>query len=364
MTSLKNLFLPFLLLLSFIVLLAISIVGQLSTKKTIPLPPGLKPSPTSASPTPLLTLNDNFFVNAKLIKLAQLETTGQFVNPVIAPDNNLLYLPNISENSLFLINAKTAKFEDKINIAGPWTLAFSENNKRIYLAQKSGITILSSDKKVLGFIPTASEPTDLLLSKNDKLLIVFHSQNLSLTIVDIKTSKIIAVVPLDKSPAITSQYQDLIYFSDSKSSLISVFSLDSLKIVGQLKLPSAITGFSIDKNRGRLYGVQANGLLTITDLLSNSPNRTKVFNLKMPSEAFVNLMYLENTDYLLILGERGTVVVFNTQQNKIVKIFNNQSSILSSERFQKILATQDLTPTIFLLNDTGQKLQVYSLVSQ
>jgi len=355
MTTLKNLLLPFFLLLSFIVVFAGSIVWQFVQNPKIPIPQGLAPSST---PAPTKAAAD--FSNPAKMSLQKLSLTTNdsgFGGASISEDQKSLYLANPWENSIYLLNVQSGKVADKIAIAYP--LAPIPYNQNLLVVQKNSLTVLSPDHEIVKSVPLDFEPLASLITSDLKYLLLTDGQNNTLSIYSTKTLELISQIPLTASPLNLFENNGLVFISFSNDSRLAILSLSSLKIVSTLNLQFNPQKLVFIKNSTKFLATDASGLsLWIFDSVKDKTPKRIALN----DESF-DLCQIPQTDFYLILGRHGSVFVFDAKKEMVVKTFTIQSSLLSEDTWSKILFVSSPTPKVFLLSTDGKKLQTYSLTS-
>ena len=351
----KNLLLPFSLLLLFIVIFAGSIFFQFSKNPKIPIPQGLAPSVT---PVPTKATAD-FSDPAKmsLQKLSLTTNDSGFDGASISGDQKFLYLANPWENFIYLVDVALGKISDKIPILNP--LATIPINQSLLVIQKNGLTILSSNHEIIKSIFLGFEPTASLITSDLKYLLLTDSQNNTLNIYSAKTLELVSLVPLEAKPTDLFENNNLVFISFSNDSRLAILSLSSLKIVSTLNLQFNPHTFGFKKDSSEFLVTDANGLSLwiFNSVKDKTPKRIKL------NDAPFDLSKIPQTDFYLILGKHGSVFLFDAKEQRIIKTFTIQSSLLSKDTWGKVLFVSSPTPKVFLLSTNGKKLQAFTLSS-
>lgn len=353
MTTIKNLLLPFFLLLSFIVVFAGSILFQFSKNPKIPMPQGLTPSSTPA-PTKAAT---NFSNPAKmsLQKLSLATNDNGFEGIGISGDQQFLYLTNPLENFIYLFDVQSGKVTDKISITYP--LDPIPYNQNLLVVQKNGLTILSPFHEVTKSISLDFESFASLITSDQKYLLLTDAQNNTLSIYNAKTLESISFVTLEASPLDLFENNGLIFIPFAKDPRLAILSLSSLKIISTLNLQFNPQKLAFKKDSSEFLAIDETGL----SLWIFSSTKDKAPK-KIPlTDAPFDLSKIPQTDFYLILGQHGSVFVFDAKNEEVVKTFTIQSSLLSKDLWSKILFIPSPTPKVFLLSTDGKKLQSYLL---
>ena len=149
--------------------------------------------------------NDNmilkYSVKNNKLKLADSIILGERWPVKISPtgieldeSRNLMFVTTKEDNSLYIIQLSTKKILQKLKLdAEAYTCLLSPDKKELFISSWGGKKILVYNilkKTVTGSIATGDHPNDMCISKNGKFLFVANANDNSISIIDVKSRKV------------------------------------------------------------------------------------------------------------------------------------------------------------------------------
>lgn len=150
-----------------------------------------------------------------------------------------------------------------IAIANPFTKGYTSNGKA------GTCTVFNLNTlAVLGQITVGQNPDAIFFDDYANKVIVFNGKSMDASIIDPKTDKVIATIPLGGKPeAGVSDGKGKIYVNIEDTSEIVCFDMNTFKVLSRVKLKGGEepSGLAIDRANSRLFTVCSNKVMIVLE---------------------------------------------------------------------------------------------------
>ncbi len=291
----------------------------------------------------------------------------------INPHTNTVHILHPDSKSISLINGTTDKISGKISLYGiegyPNGIAINPKTNKIYLSQPPLIVEVDSNgKNFLPFMKYIADDNSLAINPETNTIYTRQFQHVS--VIDIKTKKIVANIDLDetkfrKKKGMPVNYgadryaylntiavnpkTNMIYVANPDSNSVFVINGTTNKITEQVNVGIGPTGLTVNHQTNKIYVTFFDSpKLGVIDGLNNNVNF--LFNNKYIGSMQVDVLSQANMIYVAN-PDSNSVFVINGTTNKITEQVNVGS-------FPQFLAANQETKKIYTTNTGSDSVSI------
>jgi YVTN family beta-propeller protein len=221
----------------------------------------------------LVLWNQNLIAqsNYKIANKIHLEGDGGWDYLRVDELNGRLY---VSHGTIVqVIDTKTGKLAGTIpDTRGVHGIAIANDLNKGYTSNGKDSAVTVFNLKTLGVIKiinkTGKNPDAILYDPFSQKIFTFNGGSSSSTVIDAKTDKIIATIPLDGKPEFSvTDNKGRVYVNIEDKNVLNVINSVSMKVEQHWSIAPGEepTGLALDKENHRLFSVCGNNLMVVTD---------------------------------------------------------------------------------------------------
>jgi YVTN family beta-propeller protein len=286
--------------------------------------------------------NDNWILkydikNEKLILVDSIKLGNKWptkISPAgicINDKKNILYVVTKDDSCLYEINLSNKKIIKKTLLpAEAYTCALSNDNTELYISIWGGEKLIvynTVQQKISHQIKTGTHPNDFAISKNGKLIYVANGEDNSVSVIDIKNSKVIetlnsALYPDAPTGSATngialSEDQKTLYIANADNNCLAVFDVSqvgSSKSKGFIPVGWYPTNVKVIGNK--IYVTNGKGFTSFPNPLGPDPYDQN-------AQMAVQKGLLKNTNEVQYIGGlmKGTLSIINVPSEKQLSLY-------------------------------------------
>jgi YVTN family beta-propeller protein len=249
----------------------------------------------------------------------------------INDQKNILYVVTKDDSSLYEINLINKKIIKKTMLpAEAYTCALSNDNTQLYISIWGGEKLIvynTVQQKISHQIKTGTHPNDFAISKNGKLIYVANGEDNSVSVIDIKNSKVIetlnsALYPDAPTGSATngialSEDQKTLYIANADNNCLAVFDVrqaGASKSKGFIPVGWYPTNVKVIGNK--IYVTNGKGFSSFPNPLGPDPYNQN-------AQMAVQKGLLKNTNEVQYIGGlmKGTLSIINVPSEKQLSLY-------------------------------------------
>ena len=191
--------------------------------------------------------------------------------------SNTLFVVTKENNSLYIVDLGTKKIKSFPLSAEAYTCQLSKNKSELYISLWGAARVLIFDiqkKKFTDSIPVGDHPNDLCLSGNGRILFVANANDNSVSVVDLKTRKVLetldaalypgSAVGSTSNAVALSQNEKTLYIANADNNCLAVFDVSKpghSKSIGFIPVGWYPTGVKVIGNK--IYVINGKGFSSL-----------------------------------------------------------------------------------------------------
>lgn len=199
--------------------------------------------------------------------------------------NQLMYVVTKENNSLYIINLITKKFEIYHLEAEAYTCLLSKDNKVLYISLWGADRVLifnTYTKKIISKLAVGDNPNEMLLTKDGDYLYVSNANDNSVSVIETKNQKIVEVLNAALYPnapngsttngLALSENENELYIANASNNCLAVFDVKNKgfsKGIGFIPVGWYPTNLKIVNHK--IYVSNAKGLTSLANPLGPNP---------------------------------------------------------------------------------------------
>ena len=245
------------------------------------------------------------------------------------------------------IDLKTGKLAGTIpDTKGIHGIAIANDLNKGYTSNGRDSTVTVFNLKTLEVImvihKTGRNPDAILYDPYSQKVFIFNGGSASSTVIDVKTDKIIATIPLDGKPEFSvTDSKGRVFVNIEDKNIINVINSVTLKVEQHWSIAPGEepTGLAIDNQNHRLFSVCGNKLMVVTDAENGKVITTLPIGDGCDGAAFDNYykrVYASN-------GE-GTMTVVQEETNNSYKVLET----ITTQRGARTITIDNSTHHLYL----------------
>lgn len=260
--------------------------------------------------------------------LATIPDTKGVHGIALATDLNKGFISNGRDTSVTIIDLKTLKTIDKVNVTGnnPDAILYDPFSRKVFTfnGRSSNSTVIDANtNKVIATIPLIGKPEFSVTDLKGSIYVNIEDKSsiCKINTTTLKVEQTWSIAPGEEPSGLAIDLKNHLLFSVCSNKLMMVINTDNGKVISSLKIGENVDGVSFDPVLNRIYSSNGDGTLTVVQeenentfsVLENFPTqkgaRTITINTKN------HQVYLPTAEY----GETPTATAENPRPRATLK---------------------------------------------
>lgn len=189
----------------------------------------------------------------KIVNKVMLGKVGQIRGISLSPDGKSLYIPDLTDNKIIVVDTTLESVKDTIKLEGGASgIAVSPDGKTIYVTNEGNLSLDVLDiktKRVRKRIPIGTSPAGVAISRDGTVLFVSNMLSYSVTKIDTGSEEPVANIPVGSYPVgiVVSPDGKRVYvcnYNENNISIIDTTSNREVARVATMRTPFKIAVYS------------------------------------------------------------------------------------------------------------------------